>query len=514
MQYLCAGAFLGLLLAGTVEYSSFFALYFAVATLILGSVLIWEKKAKRKSGSVTLPLFLFLLTLSLFIVRGQFIEEKSSTPEELYLTQKVELHIEDRKAESEYMRYTANLTQGEKEYRVYVRMSLYPLFVIGDTLCGEVALLPRETTLVSGDSKSTFDYDAYLRERGITGVYSFPKLTKCKEVEGGFLTKLTRERVHLAEMFQKSMGQREAHLAAATLFGSDELTKEEGALYKKAGISHIVALSGFNISIIIVFLFAIFFFLPFWLRMMVSLSVLTLYLLMVGVSGSLLRATIMSTISFIFLFRGSKTDAKRVLMLSGLILAVFYPESVLRDASLQLSFLAMGGVLFVYPALFERFTEGRGGFTKNFLILFLSTLSVTMLIAPYTAYLFSSVSLYGMLTTVLISFLVPSITVLGILFLLISAALPPLAVLISFPLSHFTDFVIVVAEKVSALPLSTLSYSLSGGVLLFYYGMVYMLCGLIRQKIKSKESGVDIKSKSKNLKSDEESEIIEGTIYF
>ncbi len=513
MQYLCLGAFLGLLLAGTARYSSLFALYFVSVSLILGSLLIWEKKSKRKSGSVMLPLFLFSLALSLFIVRGQFIEEKQSAPEELYQTQKVELHIEDRKVESEYVRYTATLTQDEKEYRAYVRMSLYPSFVIGDTLCGEAALLPKETAIVSDDAKSTFDYDTYLHSKGIIGVYSYPKLTKCGDEENDFLTRLARERIHFSELFQKNMGQQEAHLSAATLFGSDELTKEESSLYKKAGISHIVALSGFNISIIIVFLFAIFFFLPFWLRMMVSLSILTLYLLMVGVSGSLLRATVMAMITLFFLFRGNKTDAKRVLLLSGLILALFYPESVLHDASLQLSFLAMGGVLFIYPAFFERFVEKKAGVAAAFLTLFFTTFSVTLLIAPYTAYLFSTVSLYGMLTTMLITFLVPSVTILAILFLIISETLPLLAPLISFPLSLCTRFIITIAERVSSFPRSTLSYSIGGTTVLLCYGMLCILAFVIKREKKEIESHETSKKETKD-KAINESEIIEGSIYF
>jgi ComEC/Rec2-related protein len=513
MQYLCVGAFFGLLLAKWSLFSSYFALYFGLASLALLLLLLFGKKFVRQNEGILLALFLFSLATSLFVVRGQFMEENKETPDALYQKQKVELHLKERKKESEYVRYTASLTYEGGEYAVYARLPLYPAFAIGDKLCGEASLLEEEQALISEDGKRTFDYASYLKERGIAGVYSYPKLLKCGEAPTTFLATLKQQKENFSLLFEKQMSVREAHLAAATLFGSDELTKEESALYKKAGISHIVALSGFNISIVIVFLFALFFFLPFWPRMILSIIVLTLYLLMVGVSGSLLRATVMAGITFLFLFRGSKTDAKRVLLLSALLLALFYPKSVLHDASLQLSFLAMAGVLFVYPIFFERLTMSYRGLSRSFLELFLTTLSVTLLIAPYTAYLFSSISLYGMLTTVLITFLVPSVTVLGILFLFFSLITPITSALLSFPLSLFTGFIIAVAEKVSELPSNTLSYTVSGEGLLLFYAVLFLVL-LCTKEVRGEGLTDTLDQEKVKKESVSESEVIQGTINF
>ena len=172
------------------------------------------------------------------------------------------------------------------------------------------------------------------------------------------------------------------------------------------------------------------------MRLGISTLLVCFYLAMTEMSGSLVRASCMALITLLLLLvRGYAPDQKKLLLLGSLLLAFIFPQSVLSDASLQLSFLAMTGVLFVYPILFERVIQKYIGLRKLFLEVMCMAASVALLIFPYAAYTFGTVSPYGIIATVLVTAFIPLVTILGILVLLFSYLLPIVSTLLAFPLS-------------------------------------------------------------------------------
>jgi competence protein ComEC len=504
MQYLCIGALIGLLIDDKLLYSSYFALYFFIVSSALVVFYFW-KRVRERLKRVLVPSLLFSFAVTFFIVRSQFIEKERIFPESLYQKQNLTLTVKERKEENTYTRYTVSFPFEGKEYRAYVRADSYPMLSLGEKVSIASSLDDKEKVLVTESGESSFDYDAYLEKLGIAGVYSFPKIERTGEKEESFSLTLAKQRETYIQEIKKAIRSPEADLVSATLFGGDSLTKEGNQMYRQAGISHIVALSGFNITIIIAFLSVILYFLPFWLRFLVSISAISLYLAMVGVSGSLLRATIMAGISLLALARGNISSAKKVLLLSTLLLASFFPEDFVHDASLQLSLLAMYGVLFVYPAFFENFVEKKNGLGRLFYELFFITASVTLLVFPYTALVFHKAALYGLLSTVLVTPFVPVITILGIVFLMVPAYLSFLSGILAFILFVMASSVIFFAEIFSVLPYALFSLSATALFCFVYYSAMVVLVFFFSEKKVKDERG------STPTKNDD---VIEGTVYF
>ncbi len=504
MQYLCIGALVGLLIDDKLLYSSYFAVYFFLVCLVLIVFYFW-KRSRERLKRVLVPCLLFSFAVTFFIVRSQFIERADIIPLALYQKQDLILTVKERKEENMYARYTVSFPFEGKEYRAYVRADSYPLFSLGEKLRIVSSLDEKEKVVIAESGETSFDYDAYLEKQGIAGVYSFPKIERTGEKEESVSLTLAKQREKYIQEIKSAIRSPEADLVSATLFGGDSLTKEGNQMYRQAGISHIVALSGFNITIIIAFLSVIFYFLPFWLRFLISISAISLYLAMVGVSGSLLRATFMAGISLLALARGNISSAKKALLLSTLLLAMFFPEDFVHDVSLQLSLLAMYGVLFIYPAFFENFVEKKSGLHRLFYELFFITVAVTLLVFPYTALVFHKAALYGLLSTVLVTPFVPVITILGIVFLMTPSFLTFFSSILAFILFIMAFSVIFLAELFSSLPYALIPLSATVLFCFVYYCAITVITFFFSQK---KLKGKEEISPTKN------SDVIEGTIYF
>lgn len=141
-------------------------------------------------------------------------------------------------------------------------------------------------------------------------------------------------------------------LFAALFLGvKDDLGTLEAELFKKGGCTHILALSGMHLGIISGLLFLVF--RPFTGKrgtFFVVSVIIALYIGLTGFRSALLRAGLMFFLFGIVRISGRKGDIRSVFLLSFLILALLTPKA-LHTLSFQLSFLALGGILFLSPAI-------------------------------------------------------------------------------------------------------------------------------------------------------------------
>lgn len=147
------------------------------------------------------------------------------------------------------------------------------------------------------------------------------------------------------EKIQLVYGQK-SYLAEALLTGSrdnmDPVLKEQ---FRRAGVSHVLALSGMHLGIIALFVFFI-------VRRFAGprLSILTvnavnvLYLIIAGISPSLFRAVIMFFLVSVGKLMGAKVSLMRVLVFTFSLSLMIFPEYFF-SISFQLSFLALAGIL-------------------------------------------------------------------------------------------------------------------------------------------------------------------------
>jgi competence protein ComEC len=147
------------------------------------------------------------------------------------------------------------------------------------------------------------------------------------------------------------------NFTAAVLLGrKDGISEEIREKFNYTGTSHILVISGLHIGIIIFSILVLLKNLPYQIRYGLAGIILTAYCYGVGFSPSVLRAYIMG-----ILYLGAKIfyeerEMKKALMLAFMVSHFFNPYAV-RSISYQMSYLALVGILFLYPKIKEYLGE-------------------------------------------------------------------------------------------------------------------------------------------------------------
>ncbi|MDA3810921.1 MAG: ComEC/Rec2 family competence protein [Spirochaetaceae bacterium] len=164
--------------------------------------------------------------------------------------------------------------------------------------------------------------------------------------------------------FRKKMKEKmEQHMAVfpdkifslfnALFTGNDDfLDKDVKILFRKSGVSHLLALSGFHVSIIVLALtYVLKSFFGKGAAILISFPFLFFYLFLTGPSPSLLRAVIMYVSGGIFILKQKEISLFQILLLTSVIQLFLAPYQGF-SLSYQLSYLALTGILILGKSLY------------------------------------------------------------------------------------------------------------------------------------------------------------------
>lgn len=117
--------------------------------------------------------------------------------------------------------------------------------------------------------------------------------------------------------------------------------------FRESGCSHILALSGFHVSVIVLLVFLVLriFFTGFKV-LFLSLIILFLYSFIVGASPSLIRSVTMFSVGLFFKLRKKRKSVYIILVISFFINTFLFPEDY-YSISFKLSYLALAGIVVI-----------------------------------------------------------------------------------------------------------------------------------------------------------------------
>ncbi|MEX1014645.1 MAG: ComEC/Rec2 family competence protein [Candidatus Paceibacterota bacterium] len=299
-----------------------------------------------------------------------------------------------------------------KKGKILVRTDIYPGYYYGDKL------------LVKGNlSETSFEgYKKYLEKEGITGVVYYPEINKTGfEPQSIIKEKLFSFKNKVENSFKKSLPSLEASfLTGLTLGGTSGLTDKFKKDLSLSGTTHLVALSGYNVSIIIFSVVSTFSnFLSRKKSLFLALFFIIGFTIMTGADPSIVRASIMGGLVIVAHFSERFFDMKNALIFSALLMILINPKVLIYDVGFQLSFLALLGIIYLKPIFHKiiKFKNDLGflSWKDNFL----TTVSAQVMVAPILIINFDNFSLISLLANVAILELIPSTMALGfILFLM------------------------------------------------------------------------------------------------
>ena len=295
-----------------------------------------------------------------------------------------------------------------------VRQREAPHFRYGDRLLLEGAL-------EAPPDLEDFDYPAFLARQGIGSVMTFPDATLLEEGQGAaFYRWLYPTRRSIADSLARVVPEPQASLGQAKLLGlRDNLPEDTVEDFRATGTSHVLAISGLHLSILLGISLAI----SQWVfgrrrqvYLILPFTLIWLYALISGMSPSVTRAAIMGSVYLAALLLGRPRSVLPALGFAAAVMVAINPN-VLWSVSFQLSFTAMAGIaLLTQPislwlqSLYDyRLGTRRGGSrTAPTPILQAASYTVAMTIAatiatlPLIALYFERVSLVGLPTTLLV----------------------------------------------------------------------------------------------------------------
>jgi competence protein ComEC len=259
-------------------------------------------------------------------------------------------------------------------------------------------------------------------------------------------------------------------LLALLIGGSYRLPSELQQDFNATGTQHIMAVSGFNTSIIAFALLALLRRISRNGAIIATFAVLLLFVLLTGASPSVVRAAIMTAAALLGLVFGRPRSGVNLLLLAGLVMLLFNPWLLLYDLGFQLSFLSTYGLLIILPKLakWSRFLPIVGDVA-------LPGLTAVMMTWPLVSLEVGRISLVAILANAVITPLIPLSMLIGALTLLI-AWLGGRLVLTFLPISWgLLNFIFFLVHLLASIPGSLVYLKLSGGLVLTYYAVLLLI---------------------------------------
>ena len=351
-----------------------------------------------------------------------------------------------------------------------------------------------------------FDYEGYLERQGIYSTMLYPTI-ETSDTGKGFkpLAWVYGLRNSLSQTLTEVVPEPQASLAQGIVLGIRyNIPAEVKDNFVQTGTAHILAISGIHLAIIAGMLLSI----GMWLfgkrryiYIWLALGIIWLYALITGMHTPVVRGVIMASLFLAAELVGRQRTAITSLAFAAAIMVGFSPQ-ILWDASFQLSFLAMAGLIFIAPPLMnlERKAvsqtigeEGIGVALANIITdSFSVTLAATIAVWPLIAHYFGIVSLAGPLATLLALLALPAIIATGALAGLIGLVFLPLAQAIGWVAWLFISYMLLVVNGFASLPLSSLEVGPVGTtVIVVYYSALAVAIWLISQRkgLREKMSG-------------------------
>lgn len=299
-----------------------------------------------------------------------------------------------------------------------------------------------------------FDYERYLARRGVY-VTAFAQddgeFDRVGSVQGVCAGWLARWRRGVAALFRRTLSEPQAGVLSALIVGTEgALPRDVRTAFSRAGVSHVLSISGLHVALVAGAGYAIFRWLlarSRWLLLTVNvpklaaaLSVVPV-LLYAGIAGSNV-ATIRSVIMILVVVVAVLVDRQRHLTVSlavAAILIVLWSPGAALEISFQLSFVAVLGLVWGMECFWpwwkrweeERLVRLRGWTARAWRPVAVSVVvSVSALAAttPLTAFHFNQVCVVAPLANAVVVPLLGSVAVgLGLLAALAELVCEPLA---------------------------------------------------------------------------------------
>ncbi len=403
--------------------------------------------------------------------------------------------VKEPDVRSDHQKLTIDARQGIEnasvrlEGKVLVKTELYPPYQYGDYLditCTIQKPEPLEFETEAG--VRVFEYDKYLARYNIYSVCYRPHIAVIGRGYGNvLLAGLLSVKTKFTGAIQKVLAEPHASFLGGLVLGAkksipDDLMEN----FNRTGTTHIVALSGYNITIIAILVLNLC--KHFWISrrgaFWVSLFAITFFVLITGAQASVVRAGIMGMLVLLATQLGRMSRITNTLALAAFVMVLVNPKVLVFDAGFQLSFLATMGLVYLSPILERGLKKIPNIFELRMNLV--ATMSATIATLPLILFQFGRLSTVALLVNMLILPLIPVAMGVGFLMGILSLIWLPIGQLFAWIEWAILSYVIVVVETFAKFNFASLEIAqVSWMWLVVGYGFLVFIIFKLRKRSSS-----------------------------
>jgi competence protein ComEC len=337
------------------------------------------------------------------------------------------------------------ILRATSDLRLFVRTERDPAFVYGDVL------------VINGRVRTAHEF---LRSENVAYEIIRPRIERMYGQERRSIKRgLAYIRLRFEEIITSTLPEPLASYAEALLMGDRAgLSKSLLETFRRAGTSHIVALSGYNITIIAWFLSAFLLALGVSRRFIFwpSVAGILFFVLLTGASASVVRAGIMGFLVLIAYQTGRRYHMTNALVFAAACMILINPQILRFDVGFQLSFAATAGMIYFGRYLTDRFERvpNLWGLWDTLI----ATLAAQIAVLPLLLYHFGAVSLISPLVNLLILPLMPLVMAFGFAAAALGFVFLPLAKLLMAPTALLLSYQLGVMDFFARVPFASASF--------------------------------------------------------
>lgn len=260
-------------------------------------------------------------------------------------------------------------------------------------------------------------------------------------------------------------------LGAGLLFGGDgRMSPEMQEVFRAAGLSHIVALSGSNVALVAAAAMALV--IAAGVRRpqaaLAAVVVVWVFVLAAGAPIAGVRAAVMGSVVLVLAACGRLLAALPLLLAAVALMLPYQPLLLRYDVGFQLSVAATFGMLWLYP-LWEPWCARRT--VPALWRLGAATLSAQIMVTPLLAYHFGTFAPVGLPANLLALPLVPAAMLLTAV-AAVCGGVPVFGTLAGWAAHAALDPIVAVARAAAAMPYATISVAITPWQTAVAYGIL------------------------------------------
>ncbi len=302
------------------------------------------------------------------------------------------------------------------------------------------------------------------------------KIVSVIEPHPGDIGRVVRD--WFADAIRKGIPEPEASLGIGYLTGQKSaLPADLATALQIAGLSHIVVASGYNLTILVRLSRRFFIKVSKFMSVFSSGIMIAGFIAMTGLSPSMTRAGLVSSLSLLSWYYGRQFHPFVLLPFAAAITVLWQPSYAWGDLGWQLSFAAFAAVMIVGPLLQNYFFgEKSPGIVRQVLG---ETVAAHIVTIPIVVPAFGYISNVAIPANILIVPLVPLAMLLTFIVGVTALAFPPITEIVGVPASWLLHYMTFTSQYLAGLPwakttLVTPWWAIVGYIILLITGCIYM----------------------------------------